>query len=135
MGRLNKRFVKKTGHQVPKAILRAMNRLHPNVQIMWNDRAQRWCLVGHDRNGSYLISTISRNGQFAPPMMENTVYFLNRMHPANSHKFSALRQLERDLDATPENDAIRKSKSDQIREGSVALWDRMNNKRVFRVHQ
>jgi len=137
MGRLRKReYTRKAGMQVPQHVTDLLHRLHPTVQVLWHTNRRRWCMVGFDKGGSYLICMIEgRDKSYAVPSIANTVSVLNRLHWRHIATAAAKQRLEADLDSRILKDAMRKKreKSDQIREGSIALFNKMTNRVVAPV--
>lgn len=129
MDRLSKtRFTRKVGQQIPKHIRKLMAQRHPTVAILWDRGAEKWCLVQQVRGRNHLIDFIR-----GTMTLDNTVYALDRMHPANFHsKWQKQRFLDQ-LDDNRVASAVEKDSRDRVREGSSDLWNVLTNRRVFEV--
>lgn len=131
MGRLTRnQYIRKPGAQVPQHVLDLMDQLHPTVEIMWDNRTDRWVLVQTIGGISQLVSRLPK-GQL--PTVANTVYVLNACHPSRLRSEYARERFLAKLDENPAARDAERRASDAIRVGSSDLFDQMHGRVVVPV--
>lgn len=126
-----RKFVRKSGYQVPDAIQKLMRARHPTVAILWEATAKRWCLVQTVRGISSLIRFLGTADKYEPPTISNTVYYLDSIHPSRFRsKFSKERFLS-SLDRSKEMLEAQKRAQNQITEGSKDAYNAFTKRLVL----
>lgn len=126
------RFVRKAGAQIPEHVLEAMERRHPNVRILWDWRANLWCLVQSVRGKEVLIRYCGSQKRPEAPTLANTVYVLDRSHPSNFASAKEREKLLAGVDANPGLVAAQKRSQVAIADGSRDMFNALN-RRVVRT--
>ena len=130
-----RKFVRKVGQQASPRITALLQRRHPTVELLWEAHAERWCLVQTVRNQCFLIRILEDKGEYLAPTVENTVYFLDLIHPSNFTSEAAKDRLLAELDRSQEAEDIERRSKEQITEGSKDLYNVMTNRKVLTVHK
>lgn len=122
---MNRNFVRKAGLQVPQYITDLLKQRHPTVEIMWDVRAKKFCLVQTVRSVSQLIRYIP-----VPFNLKDTVYHLDSIHPRRFVGKWAQEKFLAGLDENPALAAAKKRSADAIREGSSDLWNALTGRKL-----
>lgn len=124
---------RKAGQQPPAMVLELLSKRHPTVSLLWETKANRWCLVQTIRGKSQLICFLGNSRRYEAPTLKNTVYYLDSIHPSKLSSKAAIDKFIEKMDNPDEVAAAQKRARDRIRQGSNDLWNALNNRRVIPV--
>lgn len=129
----HRRHVRKVGYQIPEHVLELMAIRHPTVQILWEPRLRRWALVQFDRGGTHFIGLLGTPKRYQHPTIQNTVVYLDRIHPRRFRSEFQKQRFLNQLDRNPLEADVKRRASDAIRQGSIDLFNRINGRKVLRM--
>jgi len=113
---------------VPQHVRRMLARLHPTVEILWENTAMRWAIVQTVGGISQLVRFL---GEQESPTLANTVYYLTSIHPSRFLSKAAQDRFLASMDESEQaRDAARRSQ-DAVHAGSSDLYDQMRGRRVL----
>lgn len=119
--------------QVSDRVVSLLKARHPTCDILWECRAQRWCIVQTVRGRTELVRILGTADRYEAPTIANTVYYLDSIHPSRFRTSAAIDKFLEQMDNPASVAEAQKRAQDRIRQGSVDLWNAMNNRRVIPI--
>jgi hypothetical protein len=112
------------GYRPPKALMKRLRRLYPQMDLMWCADRGLWVLVQTDQAQVHIVTILQdREGKFVAPTVENTIGLLDRCNPANlDNQWAIDRWIEENLSEEISDPEAEARIEENIHEFSDRLW-------------
>ena len=132
----SKRY-EKSAIKAPRHVLRALEKLHPNVRLDWHQEWERWTLWHRDGLDLELIAVLrTPEDGYVDPTLENTVGLLDRILTTNLiHAGRNIDQWLEEIDEAGQDGIrdIQRRAQERIHEGSERLYSLLAKPTAIRV--
>jgi hypothetical protein len=127
-----RRFVlRKPGYRIPDAMQKKIARFYPSVRVAWNLHFKRWIIINRVAGGWEPIGLLQKeDGGYVHPHERKILNYLHKASTVNLRNKWGFEAWLQGFDSIDEYDqALRERRaSEQIREGSKDIWDKLHNK-------
>jgi hypothetical protein len=115
---------RRAGLRPRPALLAKIKRLHPTVDLVFEENSGRWILVQMDQVPIHVITVLrGSRGEYVEPNVGNTISVLDRSSPSNFHnRFSVDRWIEDNLTEEVSDPAAEARADANIHEFSERAW-------------
>jgi hypothetical protein len=129
-------IVSKAGCQPDALVVTEMRRKHPNARLGWAEEHGCWSLIDVTPGLPPILITLLRSpdGDFVRPTLQNTVYYLDAIHPDNLNNEWAMQRFIRELDEDPRARDLERKAKDAREEGHRELWNAFKRKIMVPRH-